>query len=136
MATSYANSGGSGNRTPTLSKAWRCRNQNVSLQTVIGAVVDGATSTNAFFFERAGTSSNFVHLEKDHRRGEVVSVRRERPRHLKWQGSNDRATWTDIGGASRSGVTTQTITTLAGIPRHFLSSVPSQRTHERQSVDL
>lgn len=123
MATSYANSGGSGNRTPTLVQVTIAFGSGTVLTGTPALAVDGATSTNAFFFgNNTGTTVEFwftsrkiIDEAKWYQSGTTAHGT------WKWQGSNDRTTWTDIGSTfTLGGVTTQTLTTLAGNATGYL----------------
>jgi hypothetical protein len=117
MATSYANPGGSGNRTPTLVQVTVTGAPAIGLNTVLSAAVDGNTSTNAFFF---GLGSAYIvefWFASIKIIDEAKMYQSAATTHgtWKWQGSNDRTTWTDIGSTfTLGGVTTQTMTSLAG----------------------
>lgn len=111
MATSYANPGGSGDRTATV------------LVTAVGGngpafyLVNGNTADNNFYFPTStGCSVEFWFHAKV-----VIDEATYRQQNAsamgtwQWQASNDRTTWTTIGATfALGGTTTQTLTTLAG----------------------
>jgi len=112
MATSYSNPGGSGDRTSII---------KVYAITVGGGsysdLVNGVTNDNSFWFSSASgsivefwfSSQKIIDEAKFYQ--QIVSTHGD----WKWQGSNDRITWTDIGGTFTLGTATlQTLTTLSG----------------------
>src|SRR5580765_271662 len=117
MATSYANSGGSGNRTPTIVQITIAFSGGGVPSGTPSLALDGATSTNAFFFgNNTGTTVEFWFASRKII-DEAKLYQSTTASHgtWKWQGSNDRTTWTDIGSTfTLGGVATQTLTSLAG----------------------
>jgi hypothetical protein len=111
MATSYTNLGGSGDRSAAI------------VVTAVGGatpgnfLVDGSlTDTHYWFNSSTGCSIEFWFPGKTII-DEAKFYQSNAASHgtWKWQGSNDRATWTDIGGTfTLGGVTTQTLTSLSG----------------------
>lgn len=113
MATSYSNAGGSGNRTTTVlvTSAGFFNNNNTTV------FVNGTTTDDANWFAGGSgvtvefwfPSAKIIDEAKFYQSGATAHGT------WKWQGSQDRTTWTDIGGTfTLGGVATQTLTTLAG----------------------
>lgn len=110
MATSYANAGGTGNRTATITvvaAGW----SNASPNTLVNG---NLTETVGYFnglssLEFQWTTPKIIDEVKFYQQNTVAHGT------WKWQGSNDGTLWTDVGGSfTLGGVATQTITTLAG----------------------
>ena len=111
MATSYANTGGTGNRTAIITV------------TVTGGfsgspsvLVNGDLVTNNIWF--SGTTAiqfEFTEFKKIIDEAKFYQQLTTSHGTWKWQGSDNGSTWTDIGGTfTLGGVTVQTFTTLGG----------------------
>lgn len=120
-ATSYSNPGGSGDRTTSIivtSVGGGGGPTSSSHYLVNGSTVD----TNFFFTSTTGCSIEFWFPSRKII-DEVTVVQQTAATHgtWKWQGGNDRTTWTDIGSTfTLGGATTQVLTTLAGNTTGYL----------------
>jgi hypothetical protein len=113
MATSYANAGGTGNRTSIITVTYN----PVGIGGAGGtALINGNTADSSSWFN----SLTFLQFEFSGFKkiiDEAKFYQSNTTSHgvWKWQGSNDGSAWTDIGGTfTLGGVATQTFTTLAG----------------------
>lgn len=111
MATSYSNSGGSGNREFLVHVKGTNVTNNPSY-----FVNGNLTDTNPYFGISTGVIVEFWFASKkiiDEAKFYQQSSATQGT--WKWQGSNDRTSWTDIGSSfALGGVATQTITALSG----------------------
>jgi hypothetical protein len=111
MATSYANAGGTGNRTASIT---------VTASGFVGTpstLVNGVTTPPEGWFTAGMTAP----VQFDFATAKVIDEAKfyqdlsTTHGTWKWQGSPDASSWTDIGGSfTLGGTSTQTITTLAG----------------------
>ncbi len=112
MATSYANSDGSGDRRTSILTVL----QNMGAITATPIMIDGAQADTFFW----GASSTVI-LEYWFTSLKLIDEAKwyqdNSSSHgtFKWQGSNDRSTWTDVGSTfTLGGSSTQTQTQLNG----------------------
>jgi hypothetical protein len=115
MTQSYTNSGGTGNRTSSITVTTTASIGAGS----IGNLVNGSQANDLWWtanqtlreirFNLAGTGfTRCINEAKWYQ--DVASTHGD----WKWQGSNDGSTWTDIGATFTLGGTLQTMTTLSG----------------------
>lgn len=116
MATSYANPGGSGDRTAIITVT-----TNITALTngPISKYVDGALSGNMYFGAYDAVAG--LYIQFDFGVGKVIDEAKhyQSTAHdhgtWKWQGSNNGTDWTDIGSSfTFGGATTQTQTSMNG----------------------
>lgn len=110
MATSYANTGGTGNRTSiiTVTAAGFAGTPSI--------LVNGDLVTNVAWFNNLTVLQfEFTGFKKIIDEAKFYQQLTTSHGTWKWQGSNNGTTWTDIGSSfTLGGSTTQTITALAG----------------------
>ena len=114
MTQSYANSGGTGNRTSLITVT-----TTAALFGTIDKLVNGSQANETFF---SGTQSGLIITFSFAPSGFTRCINEAKwyqdvaATHgtWKWQGSNDGGVWTDIGGTFTLGGTLQTMTTLSG----------------------
>jgi hypothetical protein len=118
MATSYANAGGSGNRTSII-KISAFGGTSV----FPNSLIDGLTNDNVYWFPTSTgcwiqfwfASKKIIDEAKFYQGGTQTHGT------WQWQGSDDATSWTNIGSTfTLGGVTTQTITTLSGNTTAYL----------------
>lgn len=118
--TSYANTGGTGNRTAII--AVTSTGGGSILSGAPNFLVDGNTTGNGRgFFPTASISGAFIKF--DFKAGHTALITEAKYYQQdssaqgtwQWEGSNDNSTWTAIGSTfALGGTPTQTITTLSG----------------------
>src|SRR5688572_28905314 len=113
MATSYANSGGTGDRRSIIGITAVGGNGD---NTAYG-LINGNTSDSIFYLNvTTGCSIEFFfNTRKIIDEAKFYQSGSQSHGTWKWQGSNDRSSWTDIGSTfTLGGATTQTFTSLSG----------------------
>jgi hypothetical protein len=115
-STSYANTGGTGNRTTIITVSGTALSGTASL------LVDGSTTGTGVFITGValnGTQTIIFDFLSGHSavidEAKFYQSTTAAQGTWKWQGSNDGSSWTDIGSSfAFGGVLTQTITALSG----------------------
>lgn len=118
MATSYANTGGTGDRTSIITVTSNRLFETGAYQ----ALVNGVTSVETLQYWVNGTLSADVHyVQFDFGSSKIIDEAKYYQQLTstqgtwKWQGSADASSWSNIGSSfGLGGVTTQTITALSG----------------------
>lgn len=117
-ATSYANFGGTGDRTASIVVT-----NTVNLNTTVYWLINGAFSNTLFFGGQSLTGAEYIRFNFSTVRSGHAYITEAKWTQSgasaqgtwQWQGSNDGTTWTNIGSTFTLGSTNpQTMTTLNG----------------------
>ena len=106
---SYSNTGGTGNRSGSITVSTSCAFGVSSGSVAIGRLVDGVSANDIWIKELAAIAGKYIRFDF----GSGQSIDQVRIKGSldaaigtwKWQGSNDASAWTDLGSAETKGNT-------------------------------
>jgi hypothetical protein len=116
ISTSYANPGGTGDRTATITVT-----TDLSVTGLPSVLVNGNKNETGFYFNNQATAGKYLRFDFGVAASRVIQeakfyqvVANPSQGTWQWQGSNDASAWTAIGASFALGsVLTQTITELS-----------------------